>query len=309
MLAVVFPGQGAQKPQMGQDLYRSDPLAKSVFDRVSQSTGVDVAKLCFESDEATLRETQNAQLALYTCGLSAYAALRAAVPGLRPVAFAGHSVGEYTALAAAGVLTLEEGARLVRRRGELMAGAGHDRPGTMAAVIGLDAAELEAAIGQPTEGVCVVANDNCPGQLVMSGDWDAVQSASARAGERGAKRVVPLQVSGAFHSPLMEGASKSLGDALSKTTFERGEANVYSNVTARPEDDWPALLQRQLKSRVRWTETVQNMRADGITTFVECGSGEVLTGLLKRIDRAAQGLYVVDQATLDETARVLREAA
>ena len=309
MIGVVFPGQGSQKPRMGEDLYRNDTFARQVFDQIEQATNVNVALLCFESDESVLKQTQNAQLALYACGLAAYYALREAIPGLEVKGIAGHSVGEYTALAAAGMITVAEGATLVKRRSELMAGAGKDRPGTMAAVIGLDAEELQHAVNLAGGGVCVIANDNCPGQLVISGEIDAVQAASVKCGELGAKRVIPLQVSGAFHSPLMDAASEELGKAIDRVHFSEGGVPVYSNVTAEIGKDWPPLLKEQLKSRVRWCETVEHMKRDGITTYVECGSGEVLTGLLRRIDKDAKGLVVVDSATLAETFTALGGAA
>lgn len=300
MVAVVFPGQGSQKPKMGEDLYRNNTYARQVFDQISNATGIDVALLCFDSDEAMLKQTQNAQLALYTCSVAAFYALSESMD--KPFdGAAGHSVGEYAALAAAGVITITEGARLVRQRGELMAKC---QAGTMAAVIGLDAEEVEAAIAT-VDGVCVIANDNCPGQIVISGEIDSVQAASARCAERGAKRVLPLPVSGAFHSPLMEGAADALGEAIDAVTFSEGSMPVYSNVTAEPATDWAPLLKQQLKSRVRWTETVRNMGRDGFTTYVECGSGEVLNGLIKRIDKEARGLVVVDSATLEETVKTL----
>lgn len=300
MVAVVFPGQGSQKPRMGEDLYRNNTYARQVFDQISSATGIDVALLCFDSDEATLRQTQNAQLALYTCSVAAFYALSESVD--RPFdGAAGHSVGEYAALAASGIITITEGARLVRKRGELMAKC---QAGTMAAVIGLDADEVEAALAS-VEGTCVIANDNCPGQIVISGEIDAVQAASARCAERGAKRVLPLTVSGAFHSPLMEGAAESLGEAIDAVTMGEGSMPVYSNVTAEPATDWAPLLKQQLKSRVRWTETIRNMRRDGFTTYIECGSGEVLNGLIKRIDKEARGMVAVDSATLEETVKTL----
>lgn len=293
---------------MGADLYSKDPYARQVFDEVESATGLNVATLCFESDEETLRQTQNAQIALYTCSLAAYYALHGA--GAEAQAFAGHSVGEYAALAAAGVLSVKEGARLVRRRGEIMASAGKTRPGTMAAVLGLERDTIEsvcASVGN--SGVCVLANDNCPGQLVISGDIDAVQSASALLMEKGAKRVMPLNVSGAFHSPLMEESAAQMAEALRSAAFNPGHAPVYSNVTAQPGSDWPTLLEEQLKSPVRWCESVQAMVADGYTVHVECGSGEVLRGLLKRIEKEATGLTVVDTATLEATVAALKESA
>lgn len=298
MVAIVFPGQGSQRPGMGRSLYETYEEARRTFDEVSQAIGRDVATLCFESTEETLRQTQNAQIALFTCGVAAYRSL-----GIVPTAFAGHSVGEYAALAAAEIVSLGDGARLVERRGELMAASGDRRPGTMAAILGLERTELEAVCAL-VDGTCVIANDNCPGQLVISGDVNAVQAASALAVEKGAKRALPLNVSGAFHSPLMEEPAREMALALAEVRFAEGVAPVYSNVTARPVDDaaaWRDLLERQLKSPVLWTGSVRNMIADGLDTFVECGAGEVLSGLIRRIDREATCYRVVDPATLGET--------
>ncbi|MBS1724593.1 MAG: ACP S-malonyltransferase [Armatimonadetes bacterium] len=311
MIAVVFPGQGSQKPGMGQDLCEHYPEARQVFDEASEAVGIDVAELCFHSDEETLRKTENAQLALYTCGLAAWRALQAKT-GLDVDVFAGHSVGEYPAVVAAGALGVGQGAKLVRKRGEIMAKAGQTRPGTMAAVLGMERADLEALCKEVSQsGVCVIANDNSPGQLVISGDIDTVQAACALAPERGAKRSIPLNVSGAFHSPLMEDSAKEMGAALAEAGFgDRAQEHVvYANVTAgRVEHakEWPALLEAQLKSSVLWCDSVQAMVCDGVTVFVECGVGEVLTGLLRRIDADAKGMKVVDSATLEQTATELK---
>ncbi len=315
MFAVVFPGQGAQQPGMGRDLAETSEAAARVFDRASEALGLNVRQLLWESDEDTLRATQNAQPALYVSSLAAWEALREAAPNLAPSAMAGHSVGEFAALAAGGWMSLEDGARLVRRRGEIMAESGRKRPGTMAAVLGLEADELERVCAEAsTNGVCVVANDNCPGQLVMSGDLEAVATAGTLAIERGAKRVIPLNVSGAFHSPLMRDSAEILAKDLAVAKFCEGQTPVFSNVTAEPAakndpGEWRSLLRRQLESPVRWRLSVQNMRAAGIQTFVECGVGEVLTVLLRRIDKSATGLRVVDAATLSDTAGRLAEVA
>ena len=274
MLAAVFPGQGSQKPGMGKALFDEHEEVRAIFGSVTSATSVDVAALCFESDEETLRQTQNAQLALFTCGVSAYRVL-----GQEAKAVAGHSVGEYAALVAAEVLTIEAGAKLVRRRGELMAKAGQ---GTMAAVLGLDRPTLEEICAN-TEGMVVIANDNCPGQLVISGEVDSVRLAGEAAVAKGAKRVLPLNVSGAFHSPLMAEAADAFREAVASTTFSAGSMPVYSNVTSEPANDWPSLLVEQLKSPVRWTEIIQHMLRDGIEDFAECGPGDVLKGLIKRI--------------------------
>lgn len=282
---------------MGKALYDSSKAARKVFDKVAEATGADVAKLCFGSDEETLRQTQNAQIALFTVGVAAFRALREAAPDIGVDGAAGHSVGEYAALAAAGVIGVSEGAILVQRRGDLMARAGQLRPGAMAAVLGLDRRQVDEICGS-IDGVCVVANDNCPGQLVISGDVESVGTAGDRLKEAGAKRVMPLNVSGAFHSPLMEDSAESMGVALNLAVFSKGEMPVYCNVTATQGTDWPGLLEKQLISPVRWTESVQNMRKDGFDTFIECGHGSVLTGLLRRIDKEATGFAVCDPGSL-----------
>ncbi|MGV3617804.1 MAG: ACP S-malonyltransferase [Fimbriimonas sp.] len=304
MIAIVFPGQGSQRPEMGRELFESRAEAQAVFERVSAAVGQDVASLLFTSDEETLRQTQNAQIALFTCGVAAWHVL--AAEGVTPGAMAGHSVGEYAALAAAEVLTVEEGARLVRTRGQLMARAGQAHPGTMAAIIGLDRDAAEAACRE-AEGAVVVANDNSPGQLVISGDVEAVGRAGALAKEKGAKRVLPLNVSGAFHSPLMLEPAREMGEALRAATFAAPKVPVYSNVTSEPAvDGWAELLERQLSSPVRWTESVQHMRRDGVVTFIECGAGEVLGGLIRRIDKEAKSLAVQDAASLEATLAALK---
>jgi [acyl-carrier-protein] S-malonyltransferase len=307
MLAIVFPGQGSQRPGMGRDLVENRPAAKVVFERVTAATGIDMQALCWDSDEETLRQTQNAQIALFTCSLAAWEALRWEVPDIKPQAMAGHSVGEYAALAAANVLSIEDGARLVRRRGELMAKSGVQRPGTMAAVLGMERDELEKVASQVTNGIVVVANDNCPGQIVISGDINAVQAACALATENGAKRVMPLNVSGAFHSPLMDETAREFAVALAEINFETPDVPVYSNVTTEPGKGWADLLEAQLMKPVRWTESIRNMRRDGVTTFVECGGGEVLVNLIRRIDRETKGLKVADIATLNETVQELSQ--
>ncbi len=301
MLAAIFPGQGSQKPGMGKSLFDDHVAVRAVFEEISDAAGVNVPGLCFDSDEETLRRTENAQMALYTCGVSAYVALVS--EGVRADMFAGHSIGEYSALAAGGWITITEGARLVLKRGELMAASGADRPGTMAAVLGLDRAALEAACKSASTDseVVVIANDNCPGQMVISGDTAAVSRASTLASEVGAKRVLPLNVSGAFHSPLMEESAIAMGERLRVVTYMVGKAPVYSNVTAGAVTDsgeWAGLLEEQLRSPVRWTETIEAMIAAGATTFVECGVGEVLGGLVRRVSKEVQTAAVYDAESL-----------
>lgn len=308
MVAIVFPGQGSQKPGMGRALYESRPEARGVFEEVSEATGVDLARLCFESDEDALRETQNAQLALYTCGVAAWTCLHSHLRGvLEPQAFAGHSIGEYAALAASGSVGIADGARLVQRRGALMAEAGAQTPGTMAAVLGLDR-DMLANLCAAAPGVVVVANDNCPGQLVISGEPEAVRVAGESALAAGAKRVLPLNVSGAFHSPLMDVAARSMRSALDAATF-RLSGRVYANVTAQPvvtAGRWPELLEQQLRAPVRWTETMQNMANEGVGAFVECGVGDVLGNLVKRTVPEAIRLKVNDLDSLEATIAAIR---
>lgn len=304
MFAAIFPGQGSQKPGMGKGLFERGGKARETFEVIQQATGMDVAKFCVESDEEALRRTENAQIALYACGVAAWRELESRLGDHVPHVMAGHSVGEYAALACAGVLTIEDGARLVKRRGEIMAASGKDRSGTMAAVLGMEREALEEVCADASQAnsVAVIANDNCPGQLVISGDAEAVSRASALAQERGAKRVLPLNVSGAFHSPLMEEAAEEMAVELDKVEFKQTHLPVVSNVTAEPittPNLWPDLLERQLKSEVRWTDSVRRMIEMGITTFVECGSGEVLCGLIKRIDREVSGIAAYDNQTVE----------
>jgi [acyl-carrier-protein] S-malonyltransferase len=279
MIAYVFPGQGSQRPGMGAD------LPSTIFDAVSDAVDRDIRALCQTSDEETLRQTDNAQIALFTCGIAAFTTLEKPDQWVT----AGHSVGEYAALVAAGVLSVADGARAVQKRGELMASAGALQPGTMAAVLGLDRDSIQAVL-DATPGTVVIANDNCPGQLVISGEVAAVKAAAESLSAAGAKRVLPLYVSGAFHSPLMDEPAREMAAFLAGLEFREPIAPIYANVTAQPEaSGWPDRLVEQLKKPVRWTETVQNMVADGVTHVTELGGGEVLLGLLKRIDKSIPG--------------------
>jgi [acyl-carrier-protein] S-malonyltransferase len=292
---------------MGRALEAECAEARDVFDRVSQACGRDMRAICFEMEPPELRQTQNAQLALFTVGLAAAACFRAQASAA-PAAFAGHSVGEFTALAAAGALSVEAGAQLVMRRGEIMAESGARRPGGMAAVIGLEAERLEAICQAQSMGAVVIANDNCPGQLVISGDMDAVQAATAEAHNAGARRVIPLDVSGAFHSPLMAESAKEFAGELAQVEFQSAEAPVYSNVLAAPGSDWPDLLRRQLEGRVRWREESAAMVQAGIHRFVELGPGNVLAGLIRRVDCAADVKSAGCPASLREAAQWVEQS-
>ena len=287
-LVLLFPGQGSQKPGMGQDLAAAVPAAAAVFAQVDAALDAPLSRLCFEGPADELTLTHNAQPALFAHGAAAWAAIReVAAPHVR--AAAGHSLGEFTAYHAAGALGLAEGARLVRRRGELMLEAGEARPGAMAALLGDLTAPLEQLCEQASReaGTVVPANYNSPGQVVVSGDERGVERLMTLAREAGARRAVRLNVSGAFHSPLMEPAAAGLGRALDAAAVGTPTFPVVSNVTAQPVTDGGEahrLLQRQLTSPVRWTEVVQALAAahpDAL--FVELGPGNVLSGLVKRI--------------------------
>lgn len=307
MIAFVFPGQGSQTVGMGRDLYERFPAAREVIDLVEDRTRLPLKRLMWEGPEADLTATQHAQVALFACGVAAWKALQAG-GAPQPAFVAGHSLGEYTALVAAGALDLEPAADLVALRGRSMAAA---PPGTMAAVLGLASEKLDE-ICAGTEGTVVVANYNSPDQLVISGEPEAVRKAGEKALAAGAKRVVPLNVSGAFHSPLMLPALGPLSEALATAPWRDARVPVVHNVDARPNRDRAAFadrLSRQLASGVRWTDCVFAMRDAGVRTFVELGSGKTLTGLLRRIDKALAGMAVEDGPSLEKALETLGSAA
>ncbi len=294
-IAFVFPGQGSQVAGMGKDLVEAYPAARQTFEEADSVLGFSLSDLCFNGTQEVLDDTINTQPALYTCGIATLRALQAALPGAVPAFVAGHSLGEFTALAAAGAMSFADGLKLVRERGRLMKDAGTKSPGAMAALLGLDAApvrEVCAQASKQTGGVLVLANDNCPGQIVISGDDATIEVGMKMAQEAGAKRAVKLAVSIAAHSPLMESASAAFRQALLATSFQAPSVPVYGNVEAAPLKDVDAIrreLDMQLTHSVRWTESVQAMVAAGAEQFIELGPKDVLTGLLKRIDRSKSG--------------------
>lgn len=291
-VAVIFPGQGSQYVGMGKDLYGRSEVARELFNRADAILGFPLSKICFEGPEDELRQTRNTQPAIFVHSIALWKLLEWKDAAMA----AGHSLGEYSALVAAGALEFEDALKLVRTRGELMQRAGEENPGTMAAVIGLDPQTVgEICCKAWTDGVVQAANFNSPGQIVISGSVSGVRKAMELAKERGAKMVKELVVSGAFHSPLMESAQDGLRQALESVPMRNARIPVYANVTAMPvqkADEIRSLLSQQLTNPVRWWESVENMVADGAGTFIEIGPGKVLQGLVKRINAAVQTLGV-----------------
>jgi [acyl-carrier-protein] S-malonyltransferase len=306
--AFLFPGQGSQVAGMGKDLAEAYPAARQTFEEADDVLGFGLADLCFNGPQETLDGTINTQPALYTCGIAILRALQAELPSAKPAFVAGHSLGEFTALAAAGAMPFADGLRLVRERGRLMKEAGTQSPGAMAALLGLDAPQVRevcARASEQTGGVLVLANDNCPGQIVISGDEATIEIGLQLAQEAGAKRAVKLAVSIAAHSPLMEPASAAFRQALLAIPFQTPETTVIGNMDAAPlkaVDSLRRELDLQLTHSVRWTESVQAMLAAGIEQFIELGPKDVLTGLLKRIDRSKPGTPLNSTASLKQFA-------
>lgn len=306
--ALLFAGQGAQVVGMGRDLAEAFPAARARFEEANALLGYDLARLCFEGPEAELTLTEHAQPGIYLVSWVAFERLQAAVPGLAFQAAAGLSLGEYTALAAAGALSFADGLRLVRTRGQLMQAACNLHRGGMAAILGLD----EAA----TREVCAeagveLANFNCPGQRVISGPVERLAMACELAKARGARRAVPLPVAGAYHSRLMAPAQAPLAEALAATPVASPRVPVVANVTARPHGD-PAsvrtLLAQQVTGAVLWEPSMRWLLAEGFGRFIELGPGTTLSGFLKRIDKSVQVLNVADVPSLEATARALAGA-
>ena len=289
MKAFVFPGQGTQFAGMGKDLYESSPLAKELFEKANDILGYRITDIMFEGTDEDLRQTKVTQPAVF---LHSVISALCMGEGFKPEMAAGHSLGEFSALVAAGALSFEDGLKLVYARAMAMQKACEAHPSTMAAIIALPDEKVEeicrsvAAEGE----VCVAANYNCPGQIVISGSIEGINKACELMKAAGAKRALPLKVGGAFHSPLMEPAKVELEAAIKSTEFHTPKCPVYQNVDAKPHTDpeeIKANLVAQLTASVRWTQTVQNMIADGADDFTECGPGAVLQGLIKKINKEA----------------------
>ena len=286
MHAFVFPGQGAQFVGMGKDLYDNVPLAKELFDRANEILGFPITDIMFAGTDEQLKQTKVTQPAIF---LHSVILARSLGDAFKPDMAAGHSLGEFSALVAAGALGFEDGLKLVSKRAMAMQKACEQNPSTMAAIIALPDEKVEE-ICASVDGVVVPANYNCPGQRVISGTNEAIDEACAKLTAAGAKRALKLNVGGAFHSPLMEPARVELEAAIAAAPFAKPVCPVYQNVDAKPHTD-PAEIRAnliaQLTSPVRWTQIVQNMLADGATSFTELGPGSVLQGLIKKVDRSA----------------------
>ena len=293
--AFLFPGQGSQSIGMGQELATNFPIAKNTFQEADEILGFSITQFAWEGPGEELNDTINTQPALMVHSVAALRIFQNQFPGFKPGFVAGHSMGELSALVAADVLGFEDALKLARRRGELMKYADVIAPGGMAAILGLDIPALDeiCAKASTEDEIVQVANDNCPGQVVISGNQQALERAMAGAQEAGAKRVVPLPISIAAHSPLMAHAQADFNKAVEAAPIQNPTIPLIGNVTAQPlttADEIRADLQAQLRSRVRWTETIQFLRNQGVDHFIEIGNGEVLSGLVKRIDRKTNRL-------------------
>jgi [acyl-carrier-protein] S-malonyltransferase len=298
--AFVFPGQGSQVVGMGKVLSDAYPEARRLFAEMDSILGLPLTRLCWEGPDSELGDTLNTQPALLTHSIAAWKVLTDALGGFPPLCVAGHSMGEFSALVASGALPFADAVRLTRERGRVMCDCGRNKAGGMAAILNLDAVVLEklcAQAARETEGIVGVANDNCPGQVVISGEVAALERAMALALERGARRAIRLNVSIGSHSPLMREAAFEFAKAVNAAPLADPRVPLIGNVDAKPLRTAAALradLNAQLTSPVRWTESVRTMQSLGVDTFIELGSKEVLTGLIKRIDPGARGLAVGD---------------
>ena len=310
-IALLFPGQGSQSVGMGKDAAARSAAAQSLFNQADAQLGFALSTMCFDGPDDDLKKTENTQPALFAASAATLAVLAEA--GIRPWAVAGHSLGEYSALYAAGVFTFDQGLALVRTRGIAYAEAGSKRPGAMAAVLGLDVPVVKEICGASSTGgkIVVAANINDPVQVVISGDPEAVAVACEAAKARGAKRALLLPVSGAFHSPLVESAAVTMQQALAEVTFQMPHCLFVNNVDAAPQtapDTIKQSLVRQITGSVRWVETIEHLAAQGAEIFIEVGSGKVLSGLVKRIKKDAVCLTTENAAAIDATLAAVRAA-
>jgi [acyl-carrier-protein] S-malonyltransferase len=334
-VAFLFPGQGSQSIGMAVDVYQTSTAARQVFETVDEALGISLSKICFEGPEDTLRETINAQPAIVTASLALLAALQEALSPhsftwsspLTPSYTAGHSVGEYAALVVSGALDLKSTVRLVRERGRLMHHEGTVCPGGMAAIIAMDAEQLqevcreaENQAGQsaadpnqtahPGQGRVIIANFNAPGQIVISGEQKALNLAMELAKARGAKKVIPLSVSGAFHSPVMQPATGELAQVIASTPIQNASIPIISNINAAPLTEAQLIreeLAQQIATPVEWTRSIEYLAGAGVTVFIEIGPGRALTGMVKRIVKDATTISISSATDIEKAASILRE--
>ena len=303
--ALLFAGQGAQEVGMGKSFYDASPLARQWFDRANATLGYDLSRICFEGPEPELTKTEHAQPGIFLVAWTAFELLKEKLPTLQFHATAGLSLGEFTALAAAGVFSFEDGLRIVRRRGQLMQTACEATQGGMAAIIGLDEATTRLVCD---EAAVELANLNCPGQIVISGAAEKIAQACELAKAKGARKAIPLQVAGAYHSTLMAAARAGLAPVLDKVHFHDAKVPVISNVSGQPHgaaDQIRLALVQQVTSPVRWEDSMRYLLAQGFTRFIELGPGAALSGFMKRIDKAASIHNVADIASLESTVQAL----
>lgn len=306
-LAFVFPGQGSQHVGMGSDFYNSSENAKNIFDKFNNILGKEISKICFEGPEEELKQTSNTQPAILAASIVAFSLLKEKL-NLNPDFVVGHSLGEYAALYAAGVLELDDVIKLVQKRADLMSQA---KAGSMSAILGLDDEKLAQVLKKASElGIVVAANYNTPDQTVISGEAEAVNKANELAAEFGAKRVVPLAVSGAFHSPLMKAAADEFSVYLNNFNINDAVIPVITNVDAKPtlkSNDFVAKMTSQMYSSVYWKQTVSYLIEQGVDTFIEIGPGKVLAGMIKKISKSAKIYNINDIQTLETVVNLLRD--